>query len=152
MQYSNKVYKISYQWNQAKNWGLLTPNSVLLIEHHRLSSTVKYSLSYRPFKWHILLFFINRWIVSFSSDFSVKLCLLIPTRTRLCPLWKLEAQTIILKKDLWSHNILLLSLKTSGEIKQFQLYHERAALFHRLTEFKILEIIELLFSLLFQNI
>lgn len=129
-----------------------TPNSELLIEHHRLSSTVKYSLSYWPFKWPILLFFINSRIVGFSSNFSVKLCLLVPTRTRLCPLWKLEAQTIILKKDLWSHNILLLSLKKSGETKQFQLHNERAALFQRPTEFKILEIIELLFSLLFQNI
>lgn len=45
-----------------------------------------------------------------------------------------------------SHNILLVSLQTTVEIKWFQLHNEKGALFQWHFEFKMLGIIELEFS------
>lgn len=105
-------------------------------------------------KCYIFLCFINTMVVGSFSNFSIKLCLPAPEGTRLCPLWKLDISSIMLSRKIYdlTHNILLLSLKASGKIKWSQLHNKTVALFQRQTEFKMLEITELLFFLQFQGI
>lgn len=92
-------------------------------------------------------------VVGSFSNFSVKLCLLALTEQGYTLYESLtHGLQCSQERFMISHNILLLSLKTSGEIKWFQLHNKRVVLFQRQTEFKMLEIIELLCFLLFQSI